>query len=252
MRVCILGSGLSSLTLAKSLVNQKIYVDILYIKKTYPLNKTRTIGISKSNIEFFNEKIINIEKIIYKLNKIEIYSDNLKKQKLVTFGNNKDHLFSIVKNHKLQEILEKNLFNNKYFRKTNYKTKINYSKDYDLVFITDYNHPIIKKYFNKKIEKKYNSLAYTTIIKHDKIFNNIAVQIFTKNGPLAFLPISEYETSVVYSINNNLKGVIEINKLINNYNFKYNLKKIDKIHSFELRGLSLRTYFHKNILAFGD
>ena len=78
MRVCILGSGLSSLTLAKSLVNQKIYVDVLYSKKKIQLNKTRTIGISKSNLEFFNEKIINIEKIIYKLNKIEIYSDNLK------------------------------------------------------------------------------------------------------------------------------------------------------------------------------
>ena len=33
MRVCILGNGLSSLTLAKSLVNQKIYVDVLYPKK---------------------------------------------------------------------------------------------------------------------------------------------------------------------------------------------------------------------------
>ena len=252
MRVCILGNGLSSLTLAKSLVNQKIYVDVLYYKKKFLVNKTRTIGISKSNVEFFNEKIINIEKIIYKLNKIEIYSDNLEKQKLISFENNSDYLFSIVKNHELQKILERKLFNNKYFRITNYNAKINYSKDYDLVFITDYNHPISKKYFNKKIERKYNSVAYTTIIKHDKISNNIAVQIFTKNGPLAFLPISEYETSVVYSINNFFKSEIEINKLINNYNFKYNLKKINKIHSFELKGLSLRSYFHKNILAFGD
>ncbi len=123
MRVCILGNGLSSLTLAKSLVNQKIYVDVLYPKKKSLVNKTRTIGISKSNVEFYNEKIINIEKIIYKLNKIEIYSDNLEKQTLINFGNNKDHLFSIVKNHKLQEILEKNLFLSKYFRKINYKKK---------------------------------------------------------------------------------------------------------------------------------
>ena len=252
MRVCILGGGLSSLALAKSLVNQKIYVDLLYSKTKYPVNKTRTIGISKSNVEFFNEKIINIEKIIFKLNKIEIYSENLEKQKLISFGNNSDYLFSIVKNHKLQEILEKNLLNNKYFRKSNHKAKINYSKDYDLVFITDHNHPITKKYFNKKIEKKYDSVAYTTIIKHDKISNNIATQIFTKKGPLAFLPISKYETSVVYSIDNYLKDEKEINKLINNYNVKYNLKKINKIHFFELKGLRLRSYFYKNILAFGD
>ena len=33
MKVCILGSGLSALTLAKALVNQKICVDILLSKK---------------------------------------------------------------------------------------------------------------------------------------------------------------------------------------------------------------------------
>ena len=252
MRVCILGSGLSSLTLAKSLVNQKIYVDVLYSKKTSLLNKTRTIGISKSNVEFINEKIINIEKIIYKLNKIEIYSENLKKQKLIKFGNNNDYLFSIVKNYKLQEILEKNLYRSKYFKKINYKKKLNYSEDYDLVFNTDYNNSITKKHFNKKIEKKYNSVAYTTILEHQKISNNVAVQIFTKNGPLAFLPISDYETSIVYSINNNLKSDREVKNLINTHNSKYNLKKINKIDSFELQGLSLRSYFHKNILAFGD
>ena len=252
MRVCILGSGLSSLTLAKSLVNQKIYVDVLYSKKTFSVNKTRTIGLSKSNVEFFNKKIINIKKIIYKLNKIEIYSDNLEKQKLINFGNNNDYLFSIVKNYKLQEILEKNLSKSKYFRKINYKKKLNYSKDYDLVFNTDYNHPITKKHFSKKIEKKYNSVAYTTILEHERISNNVAVQIFTKNGPLAFLPISDYETSIVYSINSYLKDEKEVNNLINIYNSKYNLKKINKIDSFELRALSLRSYFHKNILAFGD
>jgi len=225
MRVCILGNGLSSLTLAKSLVNQNIYVDVLYPKKKSLVNKTRTIGISKSNVEFYNEKIINIEKIIYKLNKIEIYSDNLEKQKLINFGNNKDHLFSIVKNHKLQEILEKNLFLSKYFSKSNYKKKLNYMKDYDLVFNTDYNNSITKKYFNKKIEKKYNSVAYTTILEHEKISNKVAVQIFTKNGPLAFLPISDYETSIVYSINNHLKSEKEVNNLINTYNSKYTLKK---------------------------
>ena len=155
MRVCILGSSLSSLTLAKSLVNQKIYVDVLHSKKTYLVNKTRTIGLSKSNVEFFNEKIINIEKIIYKLNKIEIYSDNFEKQKLISFGNNSDYLFSIVKNYKLQEILEKNLSHTKYFNKIYYKKKLNYSKDYDLVFNTDYNNSITKKHFNKKIVKKH-------------------------------------------------------------------------------------------------
>ena len=33
MRVRILGAGLSALTLAKALVNQKIYVDLIFSKK---------------------------------------------------------------------------------------------------------------------------------------------------------------------------------------------------------------------------
>ena len=82
--------------------------------------------------------------------------------------------------------------------------KKNYLEDYNLVLNTDGNNPLTKKYFSKKIEKKYNSVAYTTILKHKKITNNVATQIFTKYGPLAFLPISECETSVVYSINNHL------------------------------------------------
>ena len=63
------------------------------------------------------------------------------------------------------------------------------------------------------------------------------------------MPISDYETSIVYSINSYLKNEKEVNNLINIYNSKYNLIKINKIDSFELQGLSLRSYFHKNILG---
>ena len=70
MRVCILGSGLSALTLAKALVGQNIFVDIFSSKKKTELNFLRTIGISKSNFDYFNNSIVNIEKICWKINKI--------------------------------------------------------------------------------------------------------------------------------------------------------------------------------------
>ena len=54
MKVCILGDGLTSLTLAKSLVNQGINVDIFFERKIKKINKIQTIGISKANIDFFN------------------------------------------------------------------------------------------------------------------------------------------------------------------------------------------------------
>ena len=253
MKVCILGTGLSSLTLAKALVNQKIFVDILAEKKNNYIDKSRTIGISKTNIEFFKNHIINIEKITWKLKKIEIYSDNLKKEKLLNFENNKNELFSIVKNFKLYELLHKSLSKSKYFKKINFTRNLNFIKNYNLVINTDYSNYITKKYFSKNIIKNYDSFAYTTIIEHSKVQNDEAVQIFTKRGPLAFLPISTSETSVVYSLNSLIKEKDEdIITLINQYNFKYKIKKIGKIKSFELKSLSLRSYFHNNILAFGD
>tara|TARA_A100001388_G_scaffold185714_1_gene139440 strand:+ start:907 stop:1983 length:1077 start_codon:yes stop_codon:yes gene_type:complete len=253
MRVCILGINLTSLTLAKALVKQKIYVDLYHQNKPYIINKTRTLGISKSNIDYFNKNIVNIEKIIWKVNRIEILTDNLEKEKLLNFDNNSNYLFSIVKNDKLLEILDKNLINNKYFKKKNFKIEKKFFENYNLVINTDYNNSITKKYFSKKIIKKYNSKAHTTIINHEKILNNIATQIFTKNGPLAFLPISNDATSVVYSVKNKLNQKTEnIKDLINIYNPKYKINKIDQINSFDLYSLNLRSYYNGNILAFGD
>ena len=57
MKVSILGSSLTSLTLAMSLVNQGIEVDIFSNDKIKESNKIQTIGISKSNVDFFNKNI---------------------------------------------------------------------------------------------------------------------------------------------------------------------------------------------------
>ena len=253
MRVCVIGSGLSALTLAKALVNLNIFVDVDKQNKKEKINRSRTIGISKSNLKYFNKNIINIEKKIWNLKKIEIYSENLKNEKILKFEDNKDQLFSIVKNYQIHDLLNENLRNNKYFKVIKLNRKLIASNKYDLIINTDYKSNFTKKFFNKKIIKSYNSLAYTTIIKHKKIINDTAIQIFTKNGPLAFLPISNERTSIVFSIHNSKKNKIEnINKLIRHYNFKYNIKKIDKVECFDLISFNLRSYYHKNLLAFGD
>ena len=46
--------------------------------------------------------IINIEKIIWKLKRIEIFSENLKRERLINFKVNNDQLFSILKKHNLE------------------------------------------------------------------------------------------------------------------------------------------------------
>ena len=253
MKVCILGNGLSSLALAKTLANQNIYVEIIDEKKQKRSDQSRTIGISKSNVNFFNNYIINIDKIIWKLNRIEIFTDNLKKEKLLNFENNGDELFSIVRNIDLVKAIEKSLSKNVRFKKSYKKINLKSLENYDLIINTDNLNIVTKKYFYKKIYKQYNSTAYTTIINHKEIKNNIATQIFTKKGPIAFLPISNKQTSIVYSIHNSSKKKDDIiNDLIHHYNFKYQIEKIEKISSFNLKSFNLRSYYHDNILAFGD
>ncbi len=253
MKIGIIGDGLTSLALAKALVNQDIYVDIFSDKKKQKIDKSRTIGITKSNVEYFNKKIINIDKIIWKLNKIEIFSEKLGQEKLLEFQNNNQELFSMVRSFDLYNALEKNLKKNKFFKKYNERSTINIQNKYNILINLNFSNLIAKKFFNKKIIKKYKSFAYTVILKHEKIDNEVARQIFTKIGPLAFLPISNKETSIVYSIKNtsNVKNV-NIIELIKLHNPKYKIKEFKKISSFELLSVNLRNYYYKNILAFGE
>jgi len=178
----------------------------------------------------------------------------LKREKLINFEKDKDQIFSMVKNYDLYQILEGNLSRNKYFKSKfiNYKN-LSFINKYDLIINCDPSNVIAKKYFSKKIVKEYNIKAHTTIIVHEKILNDTAIQIFTNKGPLAFLPISDTQTSIVYSISNTIdKNKENIETLIKDKNFKYKIKNIDQIYSFEIKSLNLRSYCHDNILAFGD
>ncbi len=255
MKVCILGDNLTSLALSKALVKKEIFVDLFYNKKNIKIDATRTIGISKSNIDYFIRNISNIKGMLWPIKKIKIFTENSNNKEILKFEDSKDNLFSILKNQKIFNQLIFELKKDKFFK---FKKNIRYNKSnrlgYDLVINCDIKNEITKKFFSKKFEKKYNSIAFTTIIDHQKIsFNNEAIQIFTKDGPIAFLPISDEKTSIVYSarLKKNITD-LDVKKIINKFNPKYEIKKIGKISKFELKSLNLREYYKGNILAFGD
>ena len=251
MKLGIFGNGLTSLSLAKSLVNKGIFVDIFSNQKNLHLNKNRTIGLSKKNIDFFNREILNIKKFLWDIKQIEIYSENLKSEKILNFENDNRVLFSMIKNFQLQKELSSKLRKNKL---CHFKKILNYEdynlKKYNLIVNCDSGNQIAKKFFFKKLDKNYDSFAHTLIIKHKKIKNNVATQIFTQKGPLAFLPLSETETSIVYSVKGEKN--VDLKKLVEKYNFKYEILLFEKSASFELKSSNLRSYYHRNILAFGD
>ncbi len=249
MRVCILGENLTSLTLAKALLRLKIRVDIISNNKKVLYPKSRSLGISKSNIDYFNNHIVDIKKLSWNLDKIEIFTDNIMNKNLLNFDNDRKFLFSTIKNYQLFNLLKKEVIKFKSFK----KKKVFINNNYDLIINTDFNHYITKKFFYKRLGKDYHGSAYTTIIKHKKISNNTATQIFTINGPIAYLPISNYETSLVFSINKKMNFDNEfIKSQIKKFNLKYKILKISNIEKFNLSSFHLRSYYHKNILAFGD
>lgn len=128
------------------------------------------------------------------------------------------------------------------------------NKNYEIIIITDTNNSLSKKYFGKYFKKNYKSTAFTTIINHSHIQNNTAKQYFTRFGPLAFLPISNNQTSVVFSIFDEdlTKDKIKIKNIIEQYNRHYKIKNIRTLQEFPINLFLSRNYFYKNILSFGD
>ncbi len=263
MNICIIGNGLISLTLAKALLNKKIKIFNYYEEGKNFNNLNRTIGITENNLDFFQKKILKIKKkLIWKINEIEIYSDQFKNGKILNFNERNKNIFSIIKNNDLFNSINQSLKKNINFKKIKIKNKNFYQKiynknNYDLVINCEENNEITKKFFYKKILKNYRSTAYATIIDHEKLENNKAIQIFTKYGPLAFLPISKFKTSVVYSIKDTISNKSNLDddylkKLILDKNQLYKIKTINPFENFKLNSKVLRKYYNKNILAFGD
>jgi 2-octaprenyl-6-methoxyphenol hydroxylase len=260
MNICLIGDSLTSLALAKNLINKNIKVFVYYKNIKNSIFQSRTIGISKNNFDFFDKEIIKFKKgMFWKIKQIEIYSEKNKNEKILNFESDEKELFLTVKNHEIYKLLAKDLKKNKLFKKiliknNSFYKKILREKKYELIINCDGNNKISRNFFYNKINKSYNSNAYTTIIKHKNIKNEKAIQIFTKMGPVAFLPISNSETSIVFSIINNkvILNENEIKNLISLHNKNYKIKSFGKLEKFELSFSVSRNYYYKNLMAFGD
>ncbi len=258
MKICLIGNGLTNLVLAKNLVNKKIKVDLYSGLERFNKMTSRTIGITKNNFDFFNNKILDIKKFSWPINQIKVFSEFDINNEIINFNKKNNLLFSIVKYKDIFNLVNNSLKKNKYFKKikikqSSYKSILN-KKDYNLIINSESKNPIFNNFFYNKIYKNYNSTAYTCILKHKKCINNNATQIFSKIGPIAFLPCSKTETSIVFSIleNENIKSEQNIKDLITNYNNKYNIKSFSKFEKFVLKFSVQNNYFHNNILSFGQ
>ena len=260
MTICLIGKNLTSLVLSKIFANKGINVDLYYSnnKITNSMTNTlsRTIGLSNDSVSFLESyKILN-KKDCWDIKQIKLY----KEKELDSFLNFKPDKssFSMISYNTLYKSLESKLKKNKRIKIKKKKFQSFFlkliKKNYEIIIITDTNNSLSKKYFGKHFKKNYKSTAFTTIINHSNIQNNTAKQYFTRFGPLAFLPISKNQTSVVFSIFDEdlINDKIKIKNIIEQYNRHYKIKNIKTLQEFPINLFLSRNYFCKNILSFGD
>ena len=159
MKLCILGGGLTGLSLAKSLTKKGLSIDIFLNKKKSDINRSRTIGISNDNLMYFNKEILDIKKLLWDIKKIEIYSDNLINEKILNFENNNKTLFAVLRNYELQNKLLINLKKEKLCKlKKNFNYKISNLKKYKLIINCENNNYFSKKFFAGRLKKNMTVL----------------------------------------------------------------------------------------------
>ena len=280
-KICIIGSGLTGLMIAYLLSKFRLQIDIVeqdFNKKK--INPTK-IALSKSSLdELCRYGLKDIRKksnIIKNIYLHDSYSSISLKQDLhFSVSNKKEALAYIIDSNtlfsdiykKLKSLKNINFLNKeilsindgKFFKEITFKDLI--KKNYNLIIFASANNlSLLSKFkLRKVVDKSYNEDAYVFNLFHEKISNNSARQFFLKDGPLAFLPVSSTETSVIWSIKNNsinkkyVSNKKYLSKFFNNH-FKELFKEIisiSEINKFNLNYVFNELKDSKRTLLFGE
>jgi 2-octaprenyl-6-methoxyphenol hydroxylase len=280
-KICIIGSGLTGLMIAYLLSKFRLQIDIVeqdFNKKK--INPTK-IALSKSSLdELCRYGLKDIKKksnIIKNIYLHDSYSSISLKQDLhFSVSNKKEALAYIIDSNtlfsdiykKLKSLKNINFLNKeissindgKFFKEITFKDLI--KKNYNLIIFASANNlSLLSKFkLRKVVDKSYNEDAYVFNLFHEKISNNSARQFFLKDGPLAFLPVSSAETSVIWSIKNNsinkkyVSNKKHLSKFFNNH-FKELFKEIisiSEINKFNLNYSFNELKDSKRTLLFGE
>jgi 2-octaprenyl-6-methoxyphenol hydroxylase len=280
-KICIIGSGLTGLMIAYLLSKFRLQIDIVeqdFNKKK--INPTK-IALSKSSLdELCRYGLKDIKKksnIIKNIYLHDSYSSISLKQDLhFSVSNKKEALAYIIDSNtlfsdiykKLKSLKNINFLNKeissindgKFLKEITFKDLI--KKNYNLIIFASANNlSLLSKFkLRKVVDKSYNEDAYVFNLFHEKISNNSARQFFLKDGPLAFLPVSSAETSVIWSIKNNsinkkyVSNKKYLSKFFNNH-FKELFKEIisiSEINKFNLNYSFNELKDSKRTLLFGE
>jgi 2-octaprenyl-6-methoxyphenol hydroxylase len=280
-KICIIGSGLTALTIAYLLSKFNLQIDIVEQDLKKKKIKPTKLALSKHSFDQLCsyglkdiKKKSNVVKNIYLHDSYS--SISLKQDLHFSASNKKEALAYIIDGNTLSSDISKkiesfkninfikkeiSLINdNKFYKEIIFKDlkKENYNL---IIFASADNLFLLSKFkLRKVIDKSYNEDAYVFNLYHNKIINNSARQFFLKDGPLAFLPVSRTETSVIWSIKNNsinkkyVSSKKHLSKFFNSH-FKelFNeIISISEISKFNLNYIFNELKDSKRTLLFGD
>jgi 2-octaprenyl-6-methoxyphenol hydroxylase len=280
-KICIIGSGLTALTIAYLLSKFNLQIDIVEQDLKKKKIKPTKLALSKHSFDQLCsyglkdiKKKSNVVKNIYLHDSYS--SISLKQDLHFSASNKKEALAYIIDGNTLSSDISKkingfkninfikkeisSINDNKFYKEIIFKDlkKENYNL---IIFASADNLFLLSKFkLRKVIDKSYNEDAYVFNLYHNKIINNSARQFFLKDGPLAFLPVSRTETSVIWSIKNNsinkkyVSSKKHLSKFFNSH-FKelFNeIISISEINKFNLNYIFNELKDSKRTLLFGD
>ena len=275
--VIIVGAGIIGMSLALSLSKKNKRVLLLEkdLKRSHLIN--RIYSISNKSKDFFKElNIWSRLNCINDINKMRLFYRNFHDKNNLSFYSETQKIGYIAQSVDITNALLKQVTADKNIElidKVNLKNVIErdensfelessesgiYKADY--IFSCEGSNSFLKDQLNiKNSIKDYDSKALVFSVQHENSNDNSAYQVFLESGPIAFLPVSNNEFSMVISVKNkfydsslyckeNLPNYL--NEVTNGFFGKMNIP--EDIINFGLFGYNLDNYKHKNILFVGD
>ena len=276
--IIIVGAGIVGMSLALSLSSSNKKIVIIEKNLSNSLKINRVYSISEKTKSFY--ELLGVWNNIDEINNIDsmsIYYRNFNQKNMITFSEkinqikigyitqSKNISLSLLK--KIEEDDNIKLLDNCDIGRiedteTGVKVEINNHENIEAryLFSCEGSKSSIKKNLQENnIYDDYNSKALVFNIEHAIKNNNAAHQIFLKTGPIAFLPTSNNNFSMVVSIKNKYldnqifqeENIAHFIEEITNKKFG-EIKLTNKLISFNLIGFDSENYVVGNVVFVGD
>ena len=271
----IYGSGLSSKLLALSLSRNNFKSLIISDKKHKNEKSNLVTFLSEGSLKYIS-KILEYENIFNKSENIEkLYCEHLnskKETKLEFENNNRSILGKIVPNVQIDELFDDKILSNSENIKISDHQEIITKIDGKRITISDKSGEIksarLLFYCASRqkndllsnfdfVEKKLDQVAISASVSIQRLRHNLAYQLFTRDGPVAILPIQGDEASVVWSLRENSPILnLSQNDLENRLNelFKNHVRdlKIKNLQTQKLNFSYAKKMYQNNVVLIGN